>query len=372
MNKKGELYCAGCGVKLQYTDLESIGYIPKSALETSTFPYCKRCHDLRYHNTIMEIHEGISDASEVFKIAAKSKGIIVFVIDIFNFKSSIKEIIEKELINHKFILVLNKSDVLPKAVKSEKIIAWAQKRFIKSDNIIKIILTSAKKNYNIDDLTKTILDHRNGQDVYFLGITNAGKSSLINAFLKTYKNETENLVTTSFYPNTTLKIIEIPLDNRSFIYDTPGLQDDSSMYNFLESKLFKQIIPKKEIKPRSYQLKEPQAFYLGNLARIDILANKKASLIMYFSDFLQIHRCKCENNEEKFQNLIKSKQLNPLTSKITSLNDFVIKEIILEDKIKIDIIIYGLGFITLNNCENTKILLHLPKGVNAEVIESLI
>ena len=55
MNKKGELYCYGCGVKLQFTSKDRVGYIAKSAFENTVHPLCQRCYDIKYHNRITDV-----------------------------------------------------------------------------------------------------------------------------------------------------------------------------------------------------------------------------------------------------------------------------------------------------------------------------
>lgn len=47
-----ELYCKGCGVKLQSNDPKMLGYIPDSAIEKGEF-ICKRCFRIK---TIMKFY----------------------------------------------------------------------------------------------------------------------------------------------------------------------------------------------------------------------------------------------------------------------------------------------------------------------------
>ena len=98
-------------------------------------------------------------------------------------------------------------------------------------------------------------------------MTNSGKSTLINKLIKNYSNE-DIEVTTSMYPSTTLNKIEIKL-NELKIVDTPGLISSGSILNSLDLKNIKKITPKKEIKPRSYQLKGTGSLLIENYIRID-------------------------------------------------------------------------------------------------------
>ena len=63
-------------------------------------------------------------------------------------------------------------------------------------------------------IIQLIINH--GRNVYIVGVTNVGKSSLINALLKHYGTGDDTLITTSEFPGTTLDLIEIPLDNQSY------------------------------------------------------------------------------------------------------------------------------------------------------------
>lgn len=63
---------------------------------------------------------------------------------------------------------------------------------------------------------------RRGRDVYVVGVTNVGKSTLINAIIKEITGE-KDIITTSRFLELTLDKIEIPIDDGSYIFDTPGL-----------------------------------------------------------------------------------------------------------------------------------------------------
>ena len=88
------------------------------------------------------------------------------------------------------ILVLNKKDVLPKSVKEEKILDY----FNNMDTPFeKVIVISVEKNQNIDYLLKQIKLYQTSKDVYVVGHTNAGKSTLINKLISNYSDNNEEL-----------------------------------------------------------------------------------------------------------------------------------------------------------------------------------
>ena len=102
------------------------------------------------------------------------------------------------------ILVLNKKDVLPKSVKEEKIIEYFSNLDKPFD---KVIVISSVKNYNIDYLLKQIKLYQTTNNVYVIGHTNAGKSTLINKLLRNYSTSDREL-TMSPLPSTTLNTVK--------------------------------------------------------------------------------------------------------------------------------------------------------------------
>lgn len=369
MNKKGELYCYGCGTKFQFINKNRVGYITKSALDNSIHPLCQRCYDIKYHNRISDVEHLNEDYTKLFDNIVSSKCLVVYVIDIFNFNfKTVNEMLSK--LNNKVIFVINKVDVLPQSVKNEKIINWI-KYLTNNKGILKYLVTSAEHNFHIDELRDEIEKYRNGKSVYFIGSTNAGKSSIINMFLKNYENKTDKYITTSCYANTTLQIVEIPLDKKSFIFDTPGFIEPNNISNEIEPKIMNDILPRKEIKPHVYQITSNQSLYIGGLLRIDVEPLNKVSVIIYGSNKIKIHRSKKEKSNNIFNNLVNNKQIYPISNKYLDISHFEIKEFDIT-KDKIDLICPGYCFITLRNFNNTKIRVYIPKNVNVVLIDSLI
>lgn len=101
--------------------------------------------------------------------------------------------------------------MLPKSLKRSRIKDWLRQEANKQGlRPIDVALTSASKGYEIDNLLELIDKYRKGRDVYVVGVTNVGKSTLINRIIKQQTGISE-LITTSRFPGTTLDKIEIPL-----------------------------------------------------------------------------------------------------------------------------------------------------------------
>ena len=118
--------------------------------------------------------------------------------------------------------------------------------------------------------------HQTSKNVYVVGHTNVGKSSLINKLIKNY-SVNENELTISPLPSTTLNKIEIELNENLVLIDTPGLVDRGNLVNYIDNDLLKKINPKKEIKPKTFQIKKNQCLVIDNLFRIDYVEGEKNS-----------------------------------------------------------------------------------------------
>ncbi len=227
MNKK----CIGCGITLQNTDANLIGYT--TDLKN---PYCRRCFRLKNYGE--KPQEDYIDNNKLLTKINKKKGIVFYLIDYLNINSETISYFKK--ITLPKALIINKCDTLRQEIKFSKIKLWLKEVYnIEED----IFFSSAKTNYLNINLFKyiTALGFNN---CYIMGITNAGKSTFLNNILK--ENHLNKEIVVSNMANTTLDFIKFKI-NDIYIYDTPGF-----IYNSLSSSLIT-----KEIKPLTYNLTKP-------------------------------------------------------------------------------------------------------------------
>ena len=227
-----EIKCIGCGAILQTTDESKPGYVKPSVMEKDDLEkvVCMRCHKIKNYNLITKNELSTEEYYKIIKKIAKKDALFVYVLDIFNLSSTLnKEVIE--LIKDKdVILVANKMDLLPKSLKEGKLSLWVRHQAkVLGLKVKDIILISVYKKHHIDELTQMMERYRKGRNVYILGSTNVGKSSLINQLLRSEGMLDYDLITTSVIPATTLNLIEIPFFHKGILYDTPGLVNDDNI-----------------------------------------------------------------------------------------------------------------------------------------------
>ena len=336
--EKQEKRCQGCGVLLQDENVLQEGYTTN--LENDI---CQRCFRMKNYGEYQVVTKSNDEYIDILKEVGKTKDLVLYITDLLNLEKNIEQI--RTIIPNKMILVLNKIDVLPKSVKEEKL-----KCYLASMNIHfeEIIVISTAKNYNIDYLLKRIKYFQTSKNVYVVGHTNAGKSSLINKLIKNYSENTQEL-TMSPLPSTTLSTVNIEINDYLTLIDTPGLVETGSILNHVDPKMVKKISAKTEIKPRTYQLRPNQSIVVEDLLRIDYVEGEKNSFTCFISNDLKVKRLlNLFHNEEL-------KDKNKITYNM---------------KYDEDLVISGMGFVKI--VDKGVIDLYIDKEVDTFTRRSLI
>lgn len=312
MNKK----CLGCGVELQDENMLLDGYTVN--LENDL---CQRCFRLKNYGEYQATTKTNEEYQQILEAVGKTRDLVVYVTDVLNVEQDLYDI--RKFLPNKILLVLNKRDVIPKSVKDEKLIQYFKDKY---DFFNDIVVVSCEKNMNIDHLLNRIKFFQVTKQVYVVGHTNAGKSSLINKLIKNYSDSKQEL-TISPLPSTTLNLINIEINDYLTIIDTPGLIDEGSITNYVDNELLKVITPKKEIKTKTYQLRRGQSIIIGDLVRIDYVDGEKNSFTLYISNDIKTKRI-ISSRHDDLKNLAKRTYQLPFNQ---------------------DIVIKGLGFIKVVN-----------------------
>lgn len=317
--------CVGCGAFLQNEDVLKEGYT--SNLNNK---FCERCFNIKNYNKYIKMPN--RDYYSLVKKSINKKDLVLLVTDFLNLYN-----LDEIQLDNPVILVITKTDLLPRGVNREKLLNNIKCKL----NVINKIMVSSKNNYNLDVLYDKILKNKKSNNVYVIGYTNAGKSTLVNKILKNYGCSNGD-ITVSNLPSTTLDLINVKVNDDINLIDTPGFLDNGSMVLEASKDILKKIIPNKEIRPISYQIKHWQSLIFEDFMRLDL---DDTNIICYISNNINIRRV--------YKN--KSCELKKYELHIEKNQDLVIK---------------GIGFITFK--KDSKVTLWLKENVKYLIRNSVI
>lgn len=328
--------CEGCGIELQSDNALLEGY----TIDMNN-SLCERCFRLKNYGEYVTTTRSNADYINILKSINKTNGLVLYCVDILFIDKDINEIYD--IIKNDTILVINKRDILPRSVNDENIIDYIKNI---NSNFVDIVVISTKNNYHLDLLYSKIFEHKRGTDVYVAGHTNVGKSSLINAFIKNYSDTNQEL-TVSLFPSTTLNKINIDINKTLTLIDTPGLVDGFNIINYIDYSQIKRITPHKEIKPKTFQLPRNSSIIIDDIVRIDYLDGDKNSFTFYMSNNLKIKK---------------------ISMSKPNLHNLAIVNV--DTKYNEDIVINGLGFIKV--VAPAKVSIYINQNIEVFTRPSLI
>jgi ribosome biogenesis GTPase YqeH len=371
MEPQQKLSCEGCGVALQTDDPVRLGYVPEQSLHKDPV-ICQRCYRIKHYNEASGITLQNDDFLKILGHIGSTQSLVVHIVDLFDFEGSLIGGLQRFIGDNPVLLVVNKIDLLPKVSNFNRILNWVQKQA--KENGIKtadIVLCSAQKNIGFDRVLEKINTLRRGKDVYVVGATNVGKSTLINRLIRDY-SDLEAELTVSQYPGTTLDLVKIPLDDGKSIIDTPGIVYRHRLTELVAKRDLPAVMPGKPIKPVVFQLNEGQTLFFGALARFDFVKGERQSFTCFMSNALQIHRTKLEKANELYAEHAGTLLQPPSQDNLAELPQLVKHPVHIRRGRQADILISGLGWIKVNSDAGADIEVQVPKGVKLVVRDSLI
>ncbi len=364
-------YCEGCGIELQTELPNNIGYIPEASLEKEQF-ICQRCYRIKHYNEVLPIEVNGDDFLQILNGISFTDCLVVHIVDLFDIDGTLIHGLPRFIGNNPFILVANKIDLFSKNINHEKIKQWLLQH-VKEQGLLpeKIFLTSTDKNICLEEIINYIDEEQKDKDVYVVGATNVGKSTFINKLISILHEINDVELTTSRYPGTTLNIVKIPLTDKHFIIDTPGIIHRNRFSEHVSPSTLKKISPRAIIKPVVYQLHGKQTLFWGGLARIDQLRDSKNSFVCYLSNDILIHRAKLSNADKMYEKHLGGYLCPPTKEEAKTFPEQTKHSFNILGKNKVDIVISGLGWVTVDG-EPTNIDVYVPKGIGVHIRKALI
>ncbi|MFB5762774.1 ribosome biogenesis GTPase YqeH [Paenibacillus medicaginis] len=363
--------CSGCGIRLQTARPDQPGYVPDKALDKEPV-ICQRCFRIKNYNESSSVTVDQDEFLALLSRIGDKDALVIHIVDLFDFEGSLISGLQRFVGSNPVLLAVNKTDLLPKVTNWNKIRNWVQKQAKEQGlRTTEIVLCSAKKNQGFDRLLEAVAEQRGNRDVYVVGATNVGKSTLINRLIRDY-SDLEQELTTSRYPGTTLDMVNIPLDDGHFITDTPGIVYPWRFSEIVSRKDLAAVMPDKPLKPAAYQLDSGQTLFFGGMARFDFVEGAHQSFTCYISGGLKIHRTKLEKANDLYANHAGELLSPPSKEDAEAMPEWTRHEFRIPKGAESDIYISGLGWIKVNGNSGALVAVHAPRGIRVLVRPSLI
>lgn len=363
--------CYNCGSVLQSDDPAKIGYVKDKSLLSSPLDrvlFCDKCYQEAGFNLEPKGATVSDDFITMMKDGAASDALIVYVIDLCYFEASFVSELSSIIKTNPILVIANKRDLLPKEANDDYLREFVAHRFRVASIPLKsseVILTSLFYFGDIGPIAHRIEDMRRRHDVYIIGAKGAGKSLFFSSFLRSFNNSSRLPITTSAYPGTKLATMQIPLDNSSTLYDTPGTSLGNFIYGKVEGPVSASLIGSSPIKMRKMVISEGDSVALGSLAfiKLEKSPKKHEEIHLFTPPIVDTKRLPgSKDSETEIGKCLERKAFHPSSLLLKSIKDFDVFEIAVEEKGQRDLGIAGLGWFSFIGDEQT-FRLYVPRGV---------
>ncbi|CAD5212115.1 unnamed protein product [Bursaphelenchus okinawaensis] len=242
-----DVNCVGCGATFHCQDPGLPGFLPVELLyrleskkkripKYETNLRCRRCYMLKKYNFLLNVNVSQVDYRAIMgHLKLREDILVLLVVDMTDIRGSILSQLPALIGTGKNVMVIgNKVDLLPPDArpgyfkKFKEILNYEIERAGLKDRfrITRTELISAKTGFGVEDLITSIfmewvnIKGHLRSDIYLVGATNAGKSTLFNTFIQSdlcrvRAQDLVERVTTSIWPGTTLSLLKFPIMNPS-------------------------------------------------------------------------------------------------------------------------------------------------------------
>ncbi|MBW5444970.1 ribosome biogenesis GTPase YqeH [Cohnella sp. CFH 77786] len=363
--------CSGCGIPLQTVSRDKPGYIPESSAVRDP-AICQRCFRIKNYNEASTVTVDQDEFLKLLGSIGQTDSLVVHIVDLFDFEGSLISGLQRFVGHNEVLLVVNKIDLLPRVTNWNRLRNWVQKQAKENGlKVADIVLCSARRGTGFDRVVESVARLRGTRDVYVVGATNVGKSTLINRLIADYSDLRREL-TVSRYPGTTLDAVRIPLDDGKHIVDTPGIVYESRLTEIIPRGDLAAVLPDKPLKPLTFQLNEKQTLFFGALARFDFVEGEHQSFTVYASSGIPVHRTKLERADELYAEHKGVMLAPPALEDLASLPPWTRHRLRIPRGLKQDIFISGLGWIKANGSSGAIVDVFAPRGIKVMLRDSMI
>ncbi|KAJ4848398.1 hypothetical protein Tsubulata_025560 [Turnera subulata] len=314
---------------------------------------CARCHSLRHYGKVKDPGaENLLPEFDFFHTvgrrlvsASGARSVVLLVVDAVDFDGSFPRKVARmvtDAIDENYrawkegrsgnvarvVLVVTKIDLLPTSLSPTAFEHWVRRRAREGGaGVIKgVHFVSSVKDWGVKDLVEDVIALAGPRgNVWAVGAQNAGKSTLINAMGRWVGEggsggdgaggeKVVSYLTEAPVPGTTLGIVRVEgiLPGQAKLFDTPGLLNPLQITTRLTREEQRLVHISKELKPRTYRIKEGHSVHIGGLMRLDVeeLSVESIYVTVWASPYLPLHMGKTENASTMVQDHF-GRQLQP-------------------------------------------------------------
>ncbi|CAH2070951.1 unnamed protein product [Thlaspi arvense] len=369
---------------------------------------CARCHSLRHYGKVKDptVENLLPDFDFDHTVgrrlgsASGARTVVLMVVDASDFDGSfpkrVAKLVSKTIDENntawkegrsgnvpRVVVVVTKIDLLPSSLSPTKFEHWVRQRAREGglSKITKLHFVSPVKNWGIKDLVEDVaaMAGKRGQ-VWAVGSQNAGKSTLINAVGKLFGGKVSHL-TEAPVPGTTLGIIRIEgvLPFEAKLFDTPGLLNPHQITTRLTREEQRLVHINKELKPRTYRIKEGYTVHIGGLMRLDIDESSVDSMYVtvWASPSVPLHMGKKENAYKTLEEHFGTRLQPPVGEKrVEEMGKWVRKEFRVGgsnwDTSSVDVAVSGLGWFAIGLKGEASVGVWTHEGIDVFLRDSLL
>ena len=225
-----------------------------------------------------------------------------------------------------------------------------------------------------------------------MGAANAGKSSFINRLLeKNYErkdimrtiggnlHEIDTFIpqtTVSSLPGTTLDFIKMKLSNGVTMIDTPGLIKSGQLTSKLNTDELKAVMPNVKINPVTLRVTEGKCVMIGGLATVQLVDSRPFFFSFFVSNKIKLHPTSASRVKKMREQHAGDAIFPPVSyNRIEEIGPYEEREFVVYGKgwksSASDIVIAGLGWISITGVGPCKVIITVPIGTSISVRPAL-
>ncbi|NMB00938.1 MAG: GTPase RsgA [Firmicutes bacterium] len=279
-----ERYCQGCGAQIQSAEPNNFGFVPDHLLTEDSI-LCQRCFRINHYGRDELGAVSAQDSLDSISAGVAWASGVVLVVDLIDFESGFPSELVSLVQDKPMILAVNKVDLIPKPTPLQEVEFWVAQR-LKDYGLpkVKVCLVSAVTGYGFPALADSILTL--GKKVIFAGVTNVGKSSVLQRLLQMRlggRKWTNTKPTVSPYPGTTVSVSRWHCPGDLVLADSPGYVPVGRISDLVSSQQAVEIIPHRSLSSHLYPIKVGDLVVIKDLCAVECLEVKGEGLLIGFT-----------------------------------------------------------------------------------------